>query len=48
MTWVVWHPALMPKSRKAKKRPAKKRKPKLDVNQLAARLVQATIRESEK
>ena len=37
----------MSKLRKAIKRLAKKRKPQLDVNQLAAQLVQATIRASE-
>jgi hypothetical protein len=37
----------MKKPRKTKKRPATKRKPKLDVTQLAARLVQATIRDTE-
>ena len=41
----------MKKSRKAKKRPArqrKKRKPSLDVNQMAAKLVQKTIKDSER
>jgi hypothetical protein len=38
----------MKKPRKAKKRPAKKRKPQLDVNQMAASLVRKTIQESEK
>jgi hypothetical protein len=38
----------MKKPRKSKKRPAKKRKPRLDVNQMAARLIQKTIMESER
>jgi hypothetical protein len=46
MTWVIWHPADMPKRRKIKKRPAKKRKPQLDVNQMAANLVKKTIQNS--
>jgi hypothetical protein len=47
MAWVVWHSAHMKKPRKSKKRPAKKRKPQLDVNQMASKLVQQTIRDSE-
>jgi hypothetical protein len=47
MAWVVWHPARMKKSRKVKKRPAKKRKLQLDVNQMAAKLVNETIKNSE-
>lgn len=42
----LWHPAHMKKRRKAKKRPAKKPKPQLDVNQMAANTVKQTIRES--
>src|ERR1700730_7077290 len=42
------HPTHMKKPRKPKKRPAKKRKPQLDVNQLAFKLVQSTIRQTEK
>jgi hypothetical protein len=41
-------PSGMKKPRKAKKRPAKKRKPQLDVNQLAAKLIRITIDDSEK
>jgi hypothetical protein len=37
----------MKKARKAKKRPAKKRAPRLDVNQMASKLVQTTIHLSE-
>jgi hypothetical protein len=44
----VWHSGRMKKPRKAKKEPAKKKKPQLDANQMAARLVQATIQRSEK
>jgi hypothetical protein len=36
----------MKKPRKAKKRPAKKRKTSIDVNQMAANLVKRTIKES--
>jgi hypothetical protein len=36
------------KKKRTKKRPAKKRKPQLDVNQLAANLIRTTIKESEK
>jgi hypothetical protein len=46
MAWVIWHRTEMKKTRKAKKRPAKKRK--LDVNQLAAALVRRTIEQSER
>jgi hypothetical protein len=38
----------MKKPRKAKKPPAKKRKPRLDANQIAFKMVQTTIRESAK
>jgi hypothetical protein len=38
----------MKKRRKAKKHPAKKRKPQLDVNQMAAKLIQDTIKKSER
>jgi hypothetical protein len=38
----------MKERRRGKKRPAKKRKPKLDVNQMAAKLIQETIRRAEK
>jgi hypothetical protein len=48
MAWVIWHSGRMKKPRKAKKRPARKRTPQLDVNQMAAKLIQSTIRESEK
>jgi hypothetical protein len=34
------------KLRKAKKRPAKKRKPQLDVNQMAANLIKRTVEQS--
>jgi hypothetical protein len=44
--YLLWHPARMKKPRKAKKRPAKKRKTSIDVNQMAANLVKRTIKES--
>jgi hypothetical protein len=37
----------MPKPRKPKKKPTRKRKPQPDVNQLAARLIQTTIRNAD-
>jgi len=46
MSWIVWHRIRMQKPRKAKKRPAKKRKPQPDVNEIAANLVKKTIQES--
>ena len=41
-----WHYGEVKKPKR--KKPAKKRKPQPDVNQLAAQLIQATIRASEK
>jgi hypothetical protein len=43
----LWHSdRMMKKKPKTKKRPVKKRKPGLDVNQMAANAVKRTIQES--